>query len=73
LRGHFETLHNHIWADENEMAHRLDGPAVLRKRDGGMEWFIHGHRYYNFKDFQEAGKLTDDQITILILKYGEIK
>jgi len=55
------------------MAHRLDGPAVLRKRDGGMEWFIHGHRYYNFKDFQAAGKLSDDQITILMLKYGEMK
>jgi len=52
--------------------HRLDGPAIIDPR-GFIFWYIKGDRYTNFKDFQEAGKLTEDQMTILKLKYGEIK
>ena len=48
--------------------HRLDGPAY-EGSDGSMGWYIDGKRYTNFKEFQEAGGLTDDQMTILRLKY----
>jgi hypothetical protein len=59
------------WMGKYGNLHRLTGPAVIRS-DGSIEWWINGFRYYNFKSFQEAAKLTDDQITILILKYGAI-
>ena len=52
--------------------HRLDGPAYIMT-DGRMMWWVGGIQYTSFKAFQKAGKLTDDQMTILILKYGEIK
>jgi hypothetical protein len=50
--------------------HRLDGPAI--QCNDGDSWHVDGVWCKNFKDFQKAGKLTDDQITILILKYGEM-
>jgi hypothetical protein len=48
--------------------HRLDGPAY--ESEGGSTWWLNNEPYTNFKDFQEDAKLTDDQITILKLKYG---
>jgi len=51
--------------------HRTDGPALIDS-NGYAEWHIKGINYDNFKDFQKAGRLTDDQMTILKLKYGEI-
>ena len=65
-----------IWGDGdhewyvNNKRHRLDGPSI--DCEGHQWWYIDGVRYYNFKDFQAAGKLTDDEITMLILKYGEM-
>jgi len=56
---------------DDEILHRLDGPA-FEGHNGDNEWWINDKIYTNFKDFQIAGCLTDDQITILILKYGEI-
>jgi len=53
------------------LRHRLDGPAIIHH--DRVEWYISGIRCTNFKDFQIASGLFDDQITILILKYGEIK
>ena len=49
--------------------HRLDGPAV-EWANGRKSWWINDTPYSNFKAFQENAKLTDDQITILKLKYG---
>ena len=58
------------------LLHRLDGPAVESLLDGVdcviYGWYVNGIECFDFKDFQKAGKLTDDQITILRLKYGEI-
>jgi hypothetical protein len=55
----------------NDHLHRLDGPAI----DWGREqsWFVNGVNYNNFKDFQKYGGLSDEQMCILRLKYGEIK
>jgi hypothetical protein len=53
----------------NGKRHRLDGPS-FEWDDGTMWWHIEGVQYFNFKSFQAAGKLTDDQMTILKLKYG---
>ena len=51
--------------------HRLDGPAI-EWRNGGMSWYINGYEYTNFKDFQEAGGISDEGMMVLRLKYGEI-
>jgi hypothetical protein len=56
----------------NDQLHRLDGPARNHPVSRNIGWHIHGVRYYNFKDFQIAGNLSDNDITILKLKYGEL-
>jgi hypothetical protein len=78
---------NYFWVDDNNKYHRLDGPAVIVHMnpldwaysmyvfDGiyfGNNWVIHGVRYTNFKDFQQAGGLSDEEMMVLRLKYGEI-
>jgi hypothetical protein len=35
-------------------------------------WRINDVRYTNFKEFQAAGRLTDEAMMVLRLKYGEI-
>ena len=52
--------------------HRLDGPAI-EYADGGYRWYIKDEIFYNFNDFQKAGVLSDSDIMVLRLKYGEIK
>ena len=55
----------------NMRHHRLDGPAIVYLT-GDSYWCINNSQVTNFKDFQEAGGLSDDQMCILRLKYGEI-
>ena len=52
------------------LAHRLDGPVF--EGDEFKSWFIGGEQYFYFKDFQEAGGLSDEAMMVLRLKYGEI-
>ena len=61
--------HKEWWVDGK--LHKLDGPAI-EWDDGDYWWHINGKRYSNFKDFQAAGRLTDDQMCVIRLKYGEI-
>ena len=61
-----------IYRDEKNNRHRLDGPAVIWS-DGIEWWYVHGKPYTNFKDFQKAANLTDNQITILKLKYSDMR
>ena len=51
--------------------HRLDGPAI--QCDDGDSWYVGGVWCKNFKDFQKAAKLSDKQMCVLRLKYGEIR
>ena len=65
-----------IWVDGykewwvNGRHHRLDGPAI-EWHDGRMSWYVNGIYYTDFKDFQEAGNLSDEDMMVLRLKYGE--
>jgi hypothetical protein len=55
--------------------HRIDGPAVTYAYNDfgiGYEWWVNDKKCRTFKEFQEEAKLTDDQMCILRLKYGEI-
>jgi len=62
--------HERWWYNYGQI-HRLDGPAI-EWRNGGMSWFINGYEYANFKDFQSAGGLSDSDMMVLRLRYGEI-
>ena len=61
----------YITVDEDDNPHNINGPAFIY---AGMEyWYVHGSRCWSLEEFQEKAKLTDDQMTILKLKYGTIK
>jgi hypothetical protein len=59
------------WWFINGVRHRLDGPAI-EWADGEKEWWVNDTEYGNFKDFQEAGNISDEDMMVLRLKYGEI-
>ena len=52
--------------------HREDGPAVIFT-DNTKWWYINGKPYYNNKSYQEAAKLSDEDMNFVILKYGDVK
>jgi hypothetical protein len=51
--------------------HRTDGPAVIWS-DDIQEWYINTERYLNNKSFQKAAKLSDEDMTAIVLKYGNV-
>ena len=50
--------------------HRLDGPALISE-DGKPLWYINGTSYRKFSDYQIAANLSENDITMIKLKYGE--
>ncbi len=63
-----------IWTKDYEgyVYHRTDGPARIYQ-DGSMGWHINGFQIRSNKDYQLAAGLSDDVMTLIILKYGDIK
>jgi len=59
-----------IYTNIDGLPHSTTGPAIIA--DGEPLWCVHGKIYTNFKDFQIAANLSDDEMTIIILKYGNI-
>lgn len=56
----------------NGKHHRIDGPAIVwYGADTG--WYVNNIRVFNNKEFQKAANLTDEEMTALILKYGNVK
>ena len=55
-----------------DLAHRLDGPAVIYK-DGTFDWYINGGRCFTNKQYKLAAGLTDEEMAILVLKYGNVR
>lgn len=51
--------------------HRIDGPAVIYP-DGNECWFVRNESCSTWKQFQELSKVSDEELSILILKYGSI-
>lgn len=51
--------------------HRHDGPAILYN-SGKVLWFLNGQQINSTKVFQLLSKLSDEDMAILILKYGDI-
>jgi hypothetical protein len=52
--------------------HRTDGPAYIRA-DGYQSWWINDEVFIDNKSFQEAANITDEDMTAMILKYGNVK
>lgn len=71
--GPAQTFPNgHLCWYRNGEKHRADGPAIIFP-DGSTFWHYDGFPAFNRKQFQDLSSLSDEDITILILKYGEIK
>jgi len=54
---------------QNGKYHRTDGPAV-EHTDGYKSWFVNDKRISFPKEFQEATGVSDEDMCVLILKYG---
>jgi hypothetical protein len=52
--------------------HREDGPAYI-SANGTLGWWISGIKYFNNMSFQKAAKLSDEDMTAIVLKYGNVK
>lgn len=57
------------WTDENGSFHRLDGPSIIHNT-GQMSWHVRGIRVISYVEFQALAKLTDEDIAMLILRWG---
>jgi protein associated with RNAse G/E len=55
----------------NRKLHRTDGPAIYG--NDGSVWLIDDIKYYNNKSFQEAAGISDEDMLLMILKYGDVK
>ncbi len=51
--------------------HRLDGPAVTDELTG-KSWYIDGNICYTNAEFQAMSGLTDEEMLIMIIKYGNV-
>ena len=48
--------------------HRVDGSAII-SADRSQYWFLNDKYYTDKKKFQKAANLSDEDMTILLLKY----
>lgn len=56
------------WVDNKR--HRIDGPAFVSADD--YIWCVNGRVYVSNVAFQEAANLTDEDMAVIILKYGNV-
>ncbi len=63
-----------LWVKESSIGiiHRIDGPAVIGL-NRHEEWYVNNIRYRNNKSFQEAANLTDVDMLMISIKYGDVK
>lgn len=57
---------------QHDQLHRTDGPAI-EFRSGTLEWWVAGIQYYDNAEYQEAAKLTHEEMEVLVLKFGDIE
>ncbi len=62
--GNFVIYYN------NKKRHRIGGPAYASVN--GTSWWIDGIRFQNNKLYQEAAGLSDEEMSIMILKFGNV-
>jgi hypothetical protein len=54
----------------HQCIHRTDGPAHIV--GGQQSWYVNGIRMMSNADFQQASGISDEDMMVLILKYGGI-
>lgn len=59
-----------MWA-ENGKLHRVDGPAIVWY-DEDVEWWIEGKCASTFREFQKMSGCSDEHLTMMKLKWGEM-
>lgn len=64
--GHYEA-----WCRHNEYD-RKDGPAIVYE-DGKKFWWVDGFIVDTNEDFRVRANLTEEDLLIVILKYGDVR
>ena len=52
--------------------HRTDGPAIMYE-NGKRFWWVDGKVIESNEEFQEKAKISDLDMTIMVLKYGDVR
>lgn len=52
--------------------HRTDGPAIICSAAECNLWYVDGKFMRTNEDYQDAVKLTNEEMCMLILKYGNV-
>jgi hypothetical protein len=60
------------WFNSNRKFHREDGPAIIYA-DGELRWYINSALYNDNKSYQEAANLSNEDMTVIVLKYGNVE
>ena len=68
---HCVKLSNVVYYVSSGSFHRTDGPAIMYT-NGHIRWAVNGEHYCSNKEYQEAANLSDEDMAILVLKYGNI-
>lgn len=53
----------------NGRRHRDDGPALIYA-DGFKCWYLNGKKYTNQSEYQRAGNISDDDMSIILMRYS---
>ncbi len=50
--------------------HRIDGPAYID--DGHLEWYVNGKFARTNKEFQQMSGISDEDLFVMVLIYGDV-
>jgi hypothetical protein len=57
---------------KNGKLHRVTGPAIIDLRSH-VEWYVDGICCSSNKEFQKLANLSDEDMLVMILKYGNVR
>lgn len=64
ITGVYETMRD---------LHRTNGPALMYSDYPCNSWYINGSRMINNTQYQKYAELSDEDMSIIVLKYGDVK
>ena len=65
------TLWYYVSDTNQSVMHCIDGPAYIDEY-GDMGWYVHGKICYTNAEFQAESGISDEEMAIMILKYGNV-
>ncbi len=57
---------------KNGIRHRLDGPSCMYISIN-IEWWVNGVQFRNNTSYQNAAGISDEEMLVIIIKYGNVK